>query len=64
MMRIRLLKDAQVVESIDAGWTINIADLADSADKLGPEHGADDWEITNEAGGAILTKARWKTIRR
>jgi hypothetical protein len=64
MMKIRLLKDGQVVESFDARWTIDIADIADSAAELGPECGADEWEVVNEAGNSILTKTRWKTIRR
>jgi hypothetical protein len=64
MMKIRLLKGGQVVESFDARWTIDIAAIADSADELGPGCGADDWEVVNEAGASILTKTRWKTIRR
>ena len=64
MMKIRLLKDGQVVESLDARWTIDIADVAESADELGPDYGADEWEVVNEAGAPILTKARWNTIRR
>jgi hypothetical protein len=63
MMKIRLLKDGQVVESFDARWTIDIADIAASADRLGPEHGADDWEVVNDIGSPILTKARWKMLR-
>ena len=46
-MKIRVLKDGQVVDSLDALWTIDIADIAESADELGPERGADDWEIIN-----------------
>ena len=64
MMKIRLLKDGEVVESLDAQWTIDIADIAANADRLGPEHGADDWEVFNDTGRRILTKARWNTIRR
>ena len=64
MMKIRLLKDRQVVESLDAGWTIDIADIADTADELGSDCGADDWEVVNKAGASILTKTRWKAVRR
>jgi len=34
MMKVRLLKDGQVVESFHARWTIDIADIAGSADEL------------------------------
>ena len=64
MMKIRFFKEGQVVESFDARWTIDIADIANSADELGPERGADDWEVVNDTGSPILTKARWNTIRR
>ena len=64
MLKIRLLKDRQVVDTIDAKWTIDITDIATSADELEPESGADDWEVVNEAGGAVLTKARWSAMRR
>lgn len=37
MMRIRLLKHGQVIERFDARWIIDIADIADSADELGPD---------------------------
>jgi hypothetical protein len=63
MLKIRLLKDGNLVGTLDAKWTLDIADIANSADKLGPEHGADDWEVVNDAGGQILTKARWSTMR-
>ena len=64
MLKIRLLKDRQVVGTIDAKWTIDITDIATSADELEPESDADDWEVVNEAGGAVLTKARWEAMRR
>ena len=64
MLKIRLLKDGQVIETVDAKWTLDITDIARSADELGPEHGADDWALVNEAGIAVLTKARWSTMRR
>jgi hypothetical protein len=64
MLKIRLRKDGQVIETVDAKWTHDIADIASSADELGPEHGADDWEVVNEAGRPILTRARWSIIKR
>jgi hypothetical protein len=48
MLKIRLLKDGRVVETFDAKWTINIADIASEAGELEPQHGADDWEIVND----------------
>jgi len=63
VLKIRLLKNGQAVETVDAKWTIDIAEIASSADELGPAHGTDDWEIVNEAGGAVLTKERWSTMR-
>ena len=63
MLKIRLLKRGQVIETVVARWTIDIAEIARVADGLGPEHGADNWEVVNEAGGTILTKARWTEMR-
>ena len=62
MLKIRLLKGGHVVETIDAKWTINIADIAHQAGELEPRHGADDWEIVNEADTPILTKSRWNNM--
>jgi hypothetical protein len=65
MLKIRLRKDGRVIETIDAKWTHDITDIASSADEeLGPEHHADDWEVVNDAGLSILTRARWSTIKR
>jgi hypothetical protein len=64
MLKIRMLKERQVVETIDAKWTIDIAQVAAEADKLTPQHGADDWAIVNEADVLILTKSRWNSMRR
>ena len=64
MLKIRMLKDRHVVETIDAKWTIDIAQVAAEADRLTPQHGADDWAIVNEADALILTKSRWNTMKR
>jgi hypothetical protein len=64
MLKIRLLKGRHVVETVDAKWTINIADIASKAGELEPQHGADDWEIVNEADMPILTKSRWNKHER
>lgn len=63
MLKICLLKAGQVVETIDAKWTINIADIASQAGELEPQHGADDWEITNENGILVMPKSRWAGMR-
>ena len=62
MYKIRLLRGGYVVETIDAN-TINIAEIADTASKLEPQHGADDWEIVNEMGQRVVTKSRWNRMR-
>jgi len=43
MLKIRVLKDGRVVDSVDAKWTVNIAEIAREADKLLPHLGADAW---------------------
>ena len=63
MLKIRLLKGGGVVETIDAKWTINIAEIASEAGELAPQHGADDWEIVNETEAQILTKSRWNSMK-
>ncbi len=63
MLRIRLLKSGSVVETVDAKWTINIADIASEADVLEPQRGADDWEVVNDTDKQILTKSRWNHMR-
>jgi hypothetical protein len=62
MLKIRLLKGSHVVGTVDAKWTINIADIAHQAGELEPRHGADDWEIVNETDTPILTKSRWNNM--
>ena len=64
MLKIRLLKGSHVVETADAKWTINIADIASKAGELEPQHAADDGEIVNENDRPILTNSRWNSIRR
>jgi hypothetical protein len=64
MLKIRLLKAGRVVETVDAKWTIDIAEVASKAGELEPEHGADDWDIINEIDRPILTKSRWSSMRR
>ncbi len=64
MLKIRLRKGARVVETIDAKWTINIAEIASRAGELEPQRGADDWDIVNETETRIMTKSRWNSIRR
>ncbi len=64
MLKIRLLKDGRVVETVDAKWTIDIAEIASKAGELEPQHGADDWDIVNETDRQILTKSRWNSMRR
>jgi hypothetical protein len=64
MLRIRLLKDGGVVDTVDAKWTINIADIAREADKLVPRMGADGWDIVNEEDVEIFSNARWHRIIR
>jgi len=63
MMRIRVLKDGHVLDTLDARWTINIAEIAREADKLLPHLGADGWDIINEDDVAILSKPRWHQMR-
>lgn len=64
MLKIRLLRRGSVVETVDAKWTIDIAELASNAGELEPQHGADDWDIVNEVDRSILTKSRWSRMRR
>ena len=54
MLKIRLLKGGRVVETFDAKWTINIADIASEAGELEPQHGADYWEIVNDIGATVM----------
>ena len=58
MLKIRMLKDGRVLDTVDAKWTINIAEIAREADKLLPHLGADGWEVVNEDDVAILSKSR------
>jgi hypothetical protein len=64
MLKIRLLKDRRVVDTVDAKWTIDIAEIATEAGELEPQHGADDWDVVNEADREVLTKTRWNRKRR
>ncbi len=61
MYQIQLLKDGRIVETVDADWTIDIAEIASKASELEPQHGADDWEIVNEMGQRVVTKSRWNS---
>ena len=63
MMRIRVLKEGHVLDTVDAKWTINIAEIAREADKLLPHLGADGWEVVNEDDLAILSKSRWRQMQ-
>jgi hypothetical protein len=63
MLKIRLLKDGHVLDTVDAKWTINIAEIAREADKVGPRVGADAWDIVNENDIAILSKSRWHKMQ-
>ena len=63
MLKILVLKDGQVLDTVDAKWTINIAEIAREADKLLPHLGADAWDIVNEDDVAILSKSRWHQLR-
>ena len=62
MLKIRLLTGGHLVETVDARWTINIADLAKEAGHLESQHGADDWEIVNDIGALVLPKSRWSAL--
>jgi hypothetical protein len=61
MYRIRLLREGQIFETVDAD-IIDIAEIAHRAAELEPRHGADDWEIVNGLGQRVVTKTRWKTV--
>ena len=63
MYRIRLLRQGQVVETVDAD-IIDIGEIAHRASGLEPQHGADDWEIVNGLGQRVVTKSRWRAIYR
>jgi hypothetical protein len=63
MLKIRMLKDGRVLDTVDAKWTINIAEIAREADKLMPRLGADAWDIVNEDNVEILGKSRWHQMR-
>jgi hypothetical protein len=63
MLKIRVLKDGHLLDTVDAKWTINIAEIAREADKLLPRLGADAWDIVNEDDIAILSKSRWHQMR-
>jgi hypothetical protein len=62
MLKIRLLTDGRLVETVDAKWTINIADLASEAGELESQLGADDWEIVNDLGATVMPKSRWSGL--
>jgi hypothetical protein len=62
MLKIRLSKDGRVVDTVDAKWTINIAEIAREADKLGPRLGANTWDIVNEADVVVFSKSRWHSM--
>jgi hypothetical protein len=63
VLRIRLLQDGSVIDTIDAKWTINIDDIASEANALRRRQGAEDWEVVNDDGIPILTKERWENLR-
>ena len=60
---IRVLKEGHVLDTVDAKWTINIAEIAREGDKLLPHLGADGWEVVNEDDVAILSKSRWRQMQ-
>ena len=62
MYRIRLLKEGQVVETVEAADTSDVGEIAQRATELEPRHGADDWEIVNGLGQRVVTKTRWRTV--
>jgi hypothetical protein len=62
MLKIRLLTGGRLVETVDAKWTINIADLASEAGHLESQHEADDWEIVNDTGALVMPKTRWSGL--
>ena len=62
MYRIRLLKEDQVVETVEAADTSDVGEIAHRATELEPRHGADDWEIVNGLGQRVVTKTRWRTV--
>jgi hypothetical protein len=61
MYQIQLLKDGRVVETVDADWTIDIAEIASKAGELEPQHAADDWEVVNGMKQRVVTKSRWNS---
>jgi hypothetical protein len=64
MYKIQLLKDGRVVETVDANWTFDIAEIASKAVELEPQHGADDWEVVNGMKQRVVTKSRWNSSNR
>ena len=63
MLKIRLLKDGRVLDTVDAKWTINITEIAREADKLAPRLGADAWDVVNDEDVEILSNSRWHKIQ-
>ena len=63
MLKIRVLKEGHVLDTIDAKWTINVAEIAREADKLLPHLAGDAWDIVNEDDVEILSKSRWHQMR-
>ena len=59
MLKIRMLSDGRVLDTVQAKWTINIVEIAREADKLMPRLGADARDIVNEDNVKILGKSRW-----
>ena len=41
MLKIRLLKDGQAIESVDTKWTLDITAIASLVDELRLKHGAE-----------------------
>jgi hypothetical protein len=63
MLKIRFFKHGRVLDTIDAKWTVNIAELATHADELQSQFEADDWDVVNRAGVRVFTKSRWTLLQ-
>ena len=63
MLKIQLLRDGQVIETVTPNGRSTLQISRAGRKSLGPKSGADDWELAEEAGLPLLTKARWILIR-
>jgi hypothetical protein len=61
MYRIQLLKEGQIVETVEAD-TSDIGEIAHQASELERRHATDDWEIVNGLGQRVVSKTRWRTV--